>query len=53
MESQMKRFDPKGEYIQTWIRDLDEYNKIQPIIKDYKIARKEGIELYKEAYSNK
>jgi len=53
MESQMKRFDPKGEYIRTWIKDLDEYNKIQPIIKDYKIARKEGIQLYKEAYSNK
>ena len=53
MESQMKRFDPKGEYIQTWIKDLDEYNKIQPIIKDNKLARKEGIQLYKEAYSNK
>lgn len=40
-------------FVERWIKDLDQYNKIEPIIKDYKLARKEGIQLYKEAYSNK
>ena len=42
MESQTERFDPDLKYINKWITD-----SITPIIKDYKLARKEGIEMYK------
>lgn len=53
MESQVKRFDPEENYVNTWITDRDQYDQIEPIILDEKQARKEGIDMYKEAYSNK
>jgi deoxyribodipyrimidine photo-lyase len=65
MDSQMKRFDPDCKYIKTWIPelknvspkeiinwDLNHYpvsGYPEPIIKNNKEARKEGIEMYKVA----
>ena len=64
MDSQIKRFDPECSYIKKWIPELKDVDPndlihwdsksysikgyVEPIIIDNKIARKEGIEMYKE-----
>jgi deoxyribodipyrimidine photo-lyase len=64
MDSQIKRFDPECSYIKKWIPELKDVDSndlihwdrehymvkgyVEPIIIDNKMARKEGIEMYKE-----
>jgi deoxyribodipyrimidine photo-lyase len=64
MDSQVKRFDPECTYIKKWIPELKDVDPndlihwdrehyqvkgyVEPIITDNKMARKEGIEMYRE-----
>lgn len=49
--SQLEKFDKKGEYVRTWIKDLDELTYPQPMV-EHKMARERAISTYKEALAN-
>ncbi len=46
--AQLEKFDPKGIYVRTWVRDLDELTYPQPIV-EHKMARERAIATYKGA----
>ena len=46
--SQLKKFDPKGEYCRRWIPELDSLNYPNPMV-EHKIARERALRVYKEA----
>ncbi|MGI0107740.1 cryptochrome/photolyase family protein [Salinimicrobium sp. WS361] len=46
-ESQLKKFDPKLEYVKTWIKDF-RAGYLEPIV-DHKFARARALETYKKA----
>ncbi|UZH55948.1 deoxyribodipyrimidine photo-lyase [Salinimicrobium tongyeongense] len=48
-ESQLKKFDPKLEYVKTWIKDF-RAGYLEPIV-DHKFARARALETYKKALS--
>lgn len=43
---QLKKFDPKFEYVRKWIKDIDSFEYPQPMV-DHKLARKRALEVYK------
>lgn len=45
---QAKRFDPKGEYIRTWVTEFDELTYPPPMV-DHEMARKRCLEAYRDA----
>ncbi len=47
---QQKKFDPKGEYVRTWVEDLDELTYPNPIV-DHKEARERALKAYKQGIS--
>jgi deoxyribodipyrimidine photo-lyase len=47
-ELQAKKFDPKAEYINTWVKEFGTLEYPQPIV-DHKYARKRAIDTYQEA----
>lgn len=46
--SQIDKFDKQKEYINTWVKDLQELTYPQPIV-DHKFARERCLKVYKEA----
>ncbi|SER07871.1 cryptochrome/photolyase family protein [Pedobacter rhizosphaerae] len=50
-ELQMKKFDPKFEYIKKWIPEFGTKKYAQPIV-EHKFARERVLKVYKEALSN-
>lgn len=46
--AQLEKFDPKGKYVRTWVKDLDELTYPQPIV-EHKMARERAIATYKRA----
>ena len=44
---QQKKFDPKGEYIRTWVKNLDELSYPAPMV-DHKFARERCLTTFKE-----
>lgn len=48
---QTKKFDPKLEYINKWVWDLNSFNYPMPII-EHKFARKRALQTYKIAIDN-
>ncbi|MFB6320181.1 cryptochrome/photolyase family protein [Saccharicrinis sp. FJH54] len=44
-ESQTKKFDPDGKYIETWLGD--DLHMVQPVV-DHKMARERALKVYKE-----
>ncbi len=49
-ESQLKKFDPKLEYVKTWIKDF-RAGYLEPIV-DHKFARARALETYRKALDN-
>ncbi len=49
--SQLEKFDPKGIYVRTWVKDLDELTYPQPIV-DHKFGRERAISTYKLALAD-
>jgi deoxyribodipyrimidine photo-lyase len=49
--SQLDKFDKKGIYVRTWVKDLDELTYPKPMV-DHKMARERAIATYKEALAN-
>lgn len=49
--SQLDKFDKKGIYVRTWVKDLDELTYPKPMV-DHKMARERAISTYKEALAN-
>ncbi len=49
--SQLEKFDKKGEYVRTWIKDLDELTYPKPMV-EHKMARERAISTYKEALAD-
>lgn len=49
--SQLEKFDPKGIYVRTWVKDVDELTYPQPVV-DHKMARDRAISTYKAALAN-
>ncbi len=49
--SQLDKFDKKGEYVRTWIKDLDELTYPKPMV-EHKMARERAISTYKEALAD-
>ena len=49
--SQWEKFDKKGIYVRTWVKDLDELTYPKPIV-DHKMARERAIATYKEALAS-
>ncbi len=47
-EAQLKKFDPKAEYIQKWVPEYGTVNYAQPMV-DHKFARERVLNVYKEA----
>lgn len=47
-ESQTKKFDPEGAYVQQWIPELDILHYAKPIV-DHKFARERALKTYKKA----
>ncbi|HEY0046538.1 MAG TPA: deoxyribodipyrimidine photo-lyase [Flavobacterium sp.] len=45
---QLKKFDPKMEYVRKWVPEIDEFSYPQPIV-DHKFARERCIATYKKA----
>jgi len=45
---QQNKFDPKGEYIRRWVKELDSLQYTQPIV-DHKTARERALTTYKIA----
>lgn len=48
---QLKKFDPKFEYIRKWVKDLDTFDYPQPIV-EHKMARLRALEVYKSGIEN-
>ena len=48
--AQLKKFDPKLEYVKTWIKDYKE--DYLPEIVEHKFARERALETYKKALNN-
>ena len=48
---QTKKFDPKLEYIKTWIKDFHSYYLITPIV-DHDFARKRALDVYKKSLTD-
>ena len=46
-EAQQKKFDPKFEYIKTWVPEFGTDQYAQPMV-DHKIARIRALETYKQ-----
>ncbi|MCB0495761.1 MAG: deoxyribodipyrimidine photo-lyase [Cyclobacteriaceae bacterium] len=44
---QIKKFDPKMEYIKKWVPELNEFDYPQPMV-EHKMARERAIEAYKK-----
>jgi len=51
-ESQMKKFDPKLEYIKKWIPEFEDIFKYPKPIVEHKFARQRAIDTYKKALAN-
>ena len=49
-EAQLKKFDPKLEYVKTWIKDF-RAGYLEPIV-DHKFARARALETYRKALNN-
>ena len=49
--TQLEKFDPKGIYVRTWIKDLDELTYPQPIV-EHKLGRERALSTYKLALAN-
>ena len=49
--TQMEKFDKKGGYVRTWVKELDELTYPQPMV-DHKMARERAISTYKEALAH-
>ncbi|GAB2773267.1 cryptochrome/photolyase family protein [Salinimicrobium soli] len=49
-ETQLKKFDPKLEYVKTWIKDF-RAGYLEPIV-EHKFARARALEAYKKALNN-
>lgn len=49
--TQLQKFDPKGIYVRTWIKDLDELTYPQPIV-EHKFGRERALSTYKSALAN-
>ena len=47
-ESQLKKFDPEGEYVRRWLPGLDTFEYPEPMV-DHKMARERALEAYKTA----
>jgi deoxyribodipyrimidine photo-lyase len=47
-ESQQKKFDPKGEYIQKWVPEYGTVKYAQPMV-EHKFARERALKVYKAA----
>lgn len=47
---QAKKFDAKGEYIRSWVPELDSLTYCQPIV-DHAFARQRAIDVYKKGLS--
>ena len=47
-ESQQKKFDPKFEYIKTWVPEYGTDNYIEPMV-EHKMARQRALDTYKSA----
>ncbi len=45
---QLKKFDPKLEYVQKWVPEVNELTYVQPIV-DHKFARERCLKVYKLA----
>ncbi len=50
--AQLEKFDKKGIYVRTWVKDLDELSYPQPIV-EHKMARERAIATYKLALSER
>lgn len=50
--AQLEKFDPKGKYVRTWVKDLDELTYPQPIV-EHKMARERAIATYKLALAER
>ena len=50
-ETQMKKFDPKGEYVKKWVPEYFGVGYVLPMV-DHKFARERAIETYKTALDN-
>lgn len=48
--TQIKKFDPKLEYVKTWIKEYEK--EYLPEIVDHKMARERALETYKKALDN-
>lgn len=48
---QAKKFDPKGVYMQQWIKDLNELSYPRPMV-EHKVARERALKIYKEGLAN-
>ena len=46
--TQLKKFDPKGEYVRRWIPELDGFSYPAPMV-EHKMARERALKVYKEA----
>jgi deoxyribodipyrimidine photo-lyase len=47
-QTQAEKFDPKGEYIRTWVPEFDSLNYAKPIV-EHKMARERVLRVFKEA----
>jgi deoxyribodipyrimidine photo-lyase len=47
-ESQLKKFDTKGEYVRKWVPEIGTLKYPQPIV-EHKFARERALKVYKEA----
>ena len=50
-ETQMKKFDPKGEYVRKWVPEYFGIGYVSPMV-EHKFARERAIETYKTALNN-
>ena len=48
---QIKKFDPKLEYIKKWVPELNDFSYPKPIV-DHKMARERAIETYRNGLNN-
>jgi len=48
---QLKKFDPKLEYVRKWVPEVDELTYVHPIV-DHKFARERCLKVYKEGISS-
>lgn len=46
--TQLKKFDPKYEYVRRWVQEIDSFDYPEPIV-DHKMARERAIGTYKAA----